>query len=266
MPHLRDRHRRLRDGRSACLFCGDVVSTTTPNTTRPQQQRSIVGRDTEASAPPRCACYAALSELVASPHDFDPRSSLRERIGVGGQVEYGTALDELLTSFVDVDLDVLKREYSGLFEVGNDGPPVPIREDLQTGQRAGTREDLVRFYSFFKYSLDEKFAWAPDHLSVELEFMHFLCYREATADSTSDPTTRVDTLSYQLAQFDFATRHLVNWIPGLAAAVTANAPDSLYARVARVAGEFVRRDHEWQRGTIVADPPEPHGAVEAEIT
>lgn len=212
-------------------------ATTAPGT------RSVVDRETAASAPARCACYAAWSELVASPHDLDPRASLRQKIGAGAGVEYGTALDALLSEFADADLDTLKREYSGLFEVGSDGPPVPIREDLQTGQRGGTREDLVRFYNYFNYKLGEKFAWAPDHLSVELEFMHYLCYREATTES--------DVLSYQLAQVDFTERHLVGWIPRLATSVDANSPESQYSRIVSALHAFVIADYDWQRGTIV---------------
>ena len=212
--------------------------------------RSIVGRDAESTSPARCACYAALSELVASPHDFDPRPSLRERSGAASGLAYGKDLDDVLTEYVAADHDALKRWYSGLFEVGDDGPPTPIREDLQTGQRSGTREDLVRFYNFFSYTLAKKFAWAPDHLSVELEFMHFLCYREAAAGSNDDG----DAQSYQLAQYDFSTRHLVNWIPGLADKVAHNAPDSLYARVLACAREFVLSDHAWQESTIAENP------------
>jgi len=205
--------------------------------------RAVTGRDVETTAPLRCACYAVLSELLASPHDLDPRASLRDKIGTAQGLAYGGELDELLGDFVGVELPTLKREYSGLFEVGDDGPPVPIREDLQTGQRAGTREDLVRFYNFFKYSLDDKFAWAPDHLSVELEFMHFLCYREATAGQ--------DALSYQLGQFDFSARHLVGWVPDFAARVESSSPGSLYGRVVGAVRDFVLRDHEWQVGTVV---------------
>lgn len=210
-------------------------------------RRSVAGRDVESTAVARCSCYAALSALVASPHDLDPRSTLRERIGLGELVEYASQLDPLLDKFADIDLDVLKREYSRLFEVGDDGPPVPIREDLQTGQRAGTREDLVRFYNFFKYKLSEKYAWAPDHLSVELEFMHFLCFREATASSGEHG----DALSYQLAQFDFSTRHLVNWIPRFADAVARSAPNSLHAQALGALSAFVQSDNEWQASTIV---------------
>jgi DMSO reductase family type II enzyme chaperone len=211
---------------------------------QPTVSRSVSGRDVEKTAPLRCACYAALSELTASPHEIDPRPALREKIGVISQLEYAQALEELISVFVESDLDELKREYSGLFEVGSDGPPVPIREDLQTGQHGGTREQLVRFYNYFNYALDEKFAWAPDHLSVQLEFMHFLCFREASADE--------DALSYQLAQADFSQRHLLKWVPKLTASVAATMPESLYSSVVRLLDEFLRRDFEWQKSTISA--------------
>ena len=204
-------------------------------------QRRVQGRDTAETAPARCACYAAWSELAASPHDLDPRPGLQEKLGAWDVIPHAEGMSELITEFMAADLDLLKREYSGLFEVGSDGPPVPIREDLQTGQRAGTREDLVRFYDFFGYKLDERFAWAPDHLSVELEFMHYLCYGEAT-----EP----DAAPYQFAQVDFAERHLVRWVPGFSAQAAKNGGDNLYPRVMAALSEFLKADHAWQSGTI----------------
>ena len=174
---------------------------------------------------------------------MDPRVSLRDRIGIGAALDYAAGLDDLLREFVALDLDKLKFGYSALFEVGSDGPPCPIREDLQTGQRSGTREDLVRFYNFFNYKLEEKFAWAPDHLSVELEFMHFLCYREASSES--------DAASYQLAQVDFSERHLVRWVPELAKDVAKVATDSIYRRVIDTIEQFLIADTAWQCGTII---------------
>ena len=214
--------------------------------------RAVSDRDVEGTAPVRCICYAALSELTASPHDIDPRLALKEKIGMVKDLPYGAELGELLSRFVDMELDELKRQYSGLFEVGSNGPPVPIREDLQTGQRSGTREELVRFYNYFHYALDEKFAWAPDHLSVQLEFMHVLCFREAES-----PT---DKLSYQLAQADFAERHLLKWVPQLTEGVESIAPGSLYAQVIQVLNDFLGRDFAWQKGTIsVTEEDSDHG-------
>ena len=209
----------------------------------PPPTRSVGNRHAAETAGLRCLCYAACSELVASPHEMDPRPALRDRVGACAAVPYASHLDPLLAEVSAAELARLRSEYSGLFEVGSQGPPVPIREDLQTGQRAGTREEVVRFYDYFGYVLDGKFAWQPDHLSVELEFMHYLCFREASAEREAD------ALSFQLAQADFTERHL-RWLPQLAANLDQLAPGSLYARVVEALRDFVGADHEWQLGTI----------------
>lgn len=204
--------------------------------------RLVHDRRVEETAPLRCLCYAAYSELTASPHDTDPRPGLAARIGLGTAVPHAPDLDGLLAEVAGADLDRLRAEYSGLFEVGSHGPPAPIREDLQTGQQGGTREEIVRFYDFFGYVLTDKFAWAPDHLSVELEFMHFLCFREAEGVD--------DVVSFQLAQADFSERHLVRWLPQFRKNVERVAAGSLYARVIASLHDFATADLEWQRSTI----------------
>ncbi|MEO8224423.1 MAG: molecular chaperone TorD family protein [Gammaproteobacteria bacterium] len=219
-------------------------------------RRVVTARQVEDTAALRCLCYAACSELLASPHEVDPRGTLRERIGLGDAVPHARALDPLLAEVSGSELTRLRAEYSGLFEVGSQGPPVPIREDLQTGQRAGTREEVVRFYDYFGYALDGKFEWQPDHLSVELEFMHYLCFRESEAAGkpASKPADDGDALSYQLAQADFTGRHLASWLPQLARNVELVAADSLYCRVVTAVREFVTADYEWQMATIVEAP------------
>lgn len=222
--------------------------------------RIVSGRQTADTAGLRCLCYAACSELVASPHDMDPRAALRERIGLGTAVPHASRLDPLLAEVSGAELDRLRAEYSGMFEVGSQGPPVPIREDLQTGQRAGTREEVVRFYEYFGYVLDEKFAWQPDHLSVELEFMHYLCFREAEAKS------EVDAASFQLAQADFTGRHLTAWLPLLAENVDKLATGSLYSRVVAGVRDFVMADYEWQMATISPGDSAAGRTVDAQLT
>ena len=217
-------------------FSDGYMSSTASVSTVP---RSVVNRGTAATAALRCLCYAAFSELMASPHEVDARASLLARVGLG------EALDALLTEVGSADLKRLQSEYSGLFEVGSEGPPVPIREDLQTGQHAGTREDVVRFYDYFGYVLEEKFSWQPDHLSLELEFMHYLCFRETEGGA--------DVLSYQLAQVDFAERHLLRWVPRFAADVEKHASGSLYARVVAALRDFLEEDFAWQAATIALD-------------
>jgi DMSO reductase family type II enzyme chaperone len=197
---------------------------------QPRALRRVHDRDTQVTAPPRCACYAAWSELTASPHDLDPRPGLLARLGSWEAIPHAGNMAALIRDYANTDLDTLKQQYSGLFEVGSDGPPLPIREDL------------VRFYDFFGYRLADRFAWAPDHLSVELEFMHFLCYGEATNGAEPE--------SFQFAQLDFTERHLARWVPQFAAATVRLAGDGLYGRVMTALAEFVRADHAWQSGTI----------------
>ena len=201
-------------------------------------------RDAGGTASGRCLMYAIFSDIVASPFDTEPAVAGDEiqlsELGLPYQL---TNLEDRLKEWRETDKDTLKREYSGLFEVGSDGPPVPIREDLHRNQPAGVREDIVRFYDFFGYGLEEKFAWAPDHLSVELEFMHFLTFRES--EKSGD-----DALSFQLAQHDFSERHLVNWVSELAQRIVEQQPDALYGRLMVAMSEFLVKDFEWQRSTI----------------
>ncbi len=208
----------------------------------PGISRTVSGRELEKTAAARCACYSAFSDLLASPHEIDSRASCRDKIGIGRLVPYADGLDDIMRELVSAEPLHLKSEYSRLFEVGDQGAPAPIREDLMTGQKAGVREEIVRFYDFFGYALEEGFAWAPDHLSVELEFMHFLCFRESQADK--------DVLSSQLAQVDFTERHLCNWVPALRERVEELAPGTLYCRAVTALSSFLGKDLAWQRQTI----------------
>ncbi len=109
-------------------------------------------------------------------------------------------------------------------------------------QPAGLREDLIRFYDYFGYTLGEKYQWQMDHLSIELEFMYFLCFQEHNLSE--------DRLSYQLAQLDFSTRHLSNWIPNFQSTLKRISSDDLYTKIVVELSKFIESDIEWQLGTI----------------
>jgi DMSO reductase family type II enzyme chaperone len=207
----------------------------------------IVTRDGGTTAPGRCIMYAVFSDVAASPFDAEPAVA-GEPIDIAelGLPYELNDFEPLLQRWREADKEQLKREYSSLFEVGSDGPPVPIREDLHRNQPAGVREDIVRFYEFFGYGLAESFQWSPDHLSIELEFMHFLCYQEAEQSSQPDG----DAVSFQLAQSDFSERHLMTWVSSLAHRVNEKSPDGIYANLLAAMSEFLVKDFEWQAATI----------------
>jgi len=199
-------------------------------------------RSPEKTAIPRSQGYELFSLLLSSPHDLDTKSKLHGGIPSTTGLPFSLDLSDLVNKFTGRDLVELKKEYSGLFEIGNEGPPAPIREDLFLLQQAGLREDLIRFYDYFGYTLGEKYQWQMDHLSIELEFMYFLCFQERNLTE--------DRLSYQLAQLDFSTRHLSNWIPNFQSTLKRISPDDLYTKIVVELSKFIESDIEWQLGTI----------------
>ena len=199
-----------------------------------------------ARAAVRATCYAASSDLLASPHDIDPRALLAARRGLCAQLPWGTVLEAPVAALAAAELTALRLAYSGAFEVGDQGPPVPIRESLRASRPPGAREEVVRFYEFFGYTPGERFAWQPDHLSIELEFLHVLCVQEAHAED--DATAR----PFQLAQGDFTARHPGAWLPAFAGDAVALAPASPYAPAARAGRRFRCR-----RSRLAAREPRP---------
>lgn len=201
-------------------------------------------RRRDATAAPRCLAYAACSELLASPHELDPRPALRPRLDAIATLAQARALHPVVVALADADLGDLRQQYSRLFEVGDAGPPVPIRESLRPGRPSGAREQIVRFYDYFDYAPAGPFAWQSDHLSIELEFLHYLAFREA------DAADEAAALPFQLAQADFAARHAGAWLPAFAQDTAKAAAHSSYAPVVRAVADFVADDLAWQATTL----------------
>ena len=199
-----------------------------------------VQRQSETTALPRATIYSLFSQLLSSPHELKPLS-LTSDISFEG-LPFDFNVSEMIDNYIKYDPDELRLRYSGLFEVGDDGPPVPIREDLFLAQPAKLREDIVRFYDYFGYQLDEEFQWQMDHLSIELEFMHFLIIGELRSDN--------DKLSFQLGQYDFLEKHLINWVPPFLKKLSTLDESDIYTKIVIELEEFLLKDQFWQKETI----------------
>jgi DMSO reductase family type II enzyme chaperone len=108
--------------------------------------------------------------------------------------------------------DELAIEYTRLFDAGAGGPPCPLYGGVYGGARMKAMEEAVRFYNYFGLKLSESPRELPDHLSTELEFMHYLTYRETEALQQGD-----DPGPYRRAQRDFLERNLLGWLRELRA-------------------------------------------------
>ncbi len=107
-----------------------------------------------------------------------------------------------------LQLEPLAVEYTRLFDAGARGTGCPLNGGLQVGPQMKVMEEAVRFYNHFGLTLAEDRKELPDHLTTELEFLHFLGAGQQALAARGEPV-----LAYELAQRDFIARHPGRWVP-----------------------------------------------------
>lgn len=129
-------------------------------------------------------------------------------------------------------------DYIRLFDVGASGPPCPLYGGVYGGDRMKVMEDATRFYNYFGLRLSADAHELPDHVTTELEFMHYLTYREALATEA-----RSDVSSLRRAQRDFLARHLRRWMPRLEERLRKQSAPPFFVALVRFAVAFFEADH-----------------------
>jgi len=111
----------------------------------------------------------------------------------------------------DVSQEDFEAEFVRSFDAGPGGPPCPLYEGRYAADRKVNMEDLVRFYNHFGLSVAEaRERELPDHITAELEFMHYLAFKEVLALQREE-----DPAPYCFAEIDFLKRHPAKWLPQL---------------------------------------------------
>jgi DMSO reductase family type II enzyme chaperone len=168
------------------------------------------------TAAARSRAYGAFTQALAYP-DGEQCEMIRSGVLANGLREVLEAAAPALVDAADWEAlaeaggeDDLAVEFTRLFDVGASGPPCPLYGGLYGGARMKTMEEAVRFYNHFGLTLAEAPHELPDHLTTELEFLHFLSFREAESlEQGEDPGP------YRRAQRDFIERHPGRWVPKL---------------------------------------------------
>jgi DMSO reductase family type II enzyme chaperone len=137
-------------------------------------------------------------------------------------------------------VDVL---YCSLFEPAAGHAPISLYERDHGGHtREVLWEDLFRCYTHFGLEFDDGgLKEAPDQLSIELEFMHYLTFLEA-----SNPETARGAV---LGQSDFLDLHLAVWVPSVCLSIEGHARDSVYHGLAVLLRDFVSADRDHLEST-----------------
>lgn len=84
-----------------------------------------------------------------------------------------------------------------------------------TADRDAEIAAVEREYEYFGLAAGAGAARPADHLATELDFLQYLCFREAAT-----PSPRL-AVSFRRAQRDFLDRHVIGWLSDLAASPAA---------------------------------------------
>ena len=135
--------------------------------------------------------------------------------------------------------------YVQTFDVGVPEPPCPPYEGVYRKDevRTSLMIEVSQFYKHFGLSMNQEEGKRelPDHLCAELEFLHFLAFKEAQAREKGDPEL---LHGYLLAQKDFLERHLVHWMPKFYSKLQSTNAPSFYVQLAGIASLFITYDLE----------------------
>jgi DMSO reductase family type II enzyme chaperone len=221
----------------------------------------------EVAAAARSALYRCLATAFSFPTSevskaFASGGFLKDVLAVAAALPFPLPADDGLRADAAPTHEELQQEYIRLFEVGPGRPPCPLYEGAHRSGRTKIMEELVRFYEHF--GLRHEAGDLPDHLCAELEFMHYLAFKEAAALHAG-----TDSLPYRLAQRDFLSRRLNRWLPKLHRRLEQLDPPNLYLSLARLAVQACQRDVRFldsgrgkpdkQMGLCLTDDEDPSG-------
>jgi len=208
----------------------------------------LVNLQTEAerAAAGRSRLYQLLAQAFAFP-DQDLYDAVRDGALAAAIADVCALVPYDMTDAVTSDLRVapdsyadFESEYIRLFDVGAAGPPCPLYGGVYIGDRMKVMEDATRFYNFFHLRLSPQMRELPDHITTELEFLHYLTFREAEVRQGG-----LDPSPLLRAERDFLTRHLCKWLPRLQAKLGKQTAGPFFPALVRFAATFFERDRAW---------------------
>jgi TorA maturation chaperone TorD len=101
--------------------------------------------------------------------------------------------------------------------------------------------DVRMYYGEAGLDLAADFKEAPDHIAAELEFMHFLIFKEIEATLRYDIDRTIEYVDQQEAFFE---NHLAVWGPLFARHVVENATTDFYKHLAGATDLFIKHEYD----------------------
>ncbi len=152
---------------------------------------------------------------------------------MGAQLE-----DDFLEEEGDNLLQDLGAEYSRLF-LGDDrqvSPHESAHHESSNDDSVGDKQKVKAFIESLGIEFKSEYSDAPDHISVELEFMHHLLEEESSAREKNNDK---DASGFVDIQRLFLGRHILLWVPAFCDKIIAGSGTSFYREIARVTKHFL---------------------------
>ena len=194
---------------------------------------------------------AALAEFLRS-HLLDTENWL-SLLGDRPSLE---ALRVLRPVIMSSSPDELESEYVQAFghTIGTECPPYEAEYELaHIFQKSQTLADIAGFYKAFGLEIGPNFKDRLDHVTVELEFMHFLCLKEAYALDKGH--TEEQLAVCRDAQSKFLGEHLGQWVFAFAERLDKKATGKPYELLAQLLAAFLT----FEMGSFGLEPGEVRG-------
>lgn len=153
------------------------------------------------------------------------------------------AARRIITLLAALTLSELLEAHVGCFghAISKECPPYEAEYgQSHIFQMTQTLADIAGFYRAFGLQTAPNLCERLDHVSVELEFMHFLCLKEGHAVEKRHGAERI--AQCREAQAKFLREHLGRWALGFARRVQNEATGCLYERLCELLHAFVIRE------------------------
>ncbi|MGQ9572060.1 MAG: molecular chaperone TorD family protein [Dehalococcoidia bacterium] len=198
----------------------------------------------------QAAARSRLYQLLARAFSL-PTRTLHRRLAHGSfasevadnaaSLPYPLAIDtDMALTEAGSSYQELQGEYIRLFDVGVPRPPCPLYGGEYQKARMAVMEELIRFYNHFGLRPSGRSRELPDHITAELEFMHFLTFKEVAALHQGQPRD-----SYLRAERDFLERHLCAWVPLLGQCLRRHHPHPFYTALTRLVEDFLACERDY---------------------
>ncbi len=142
------------------------------------------------------------------------------------------------------ELEQLKVDFSKLF-VGpyelSAAPYGSVYLDDERKMMGDSTLDVKNRYRESGLDTATNFKDAPDHITAELEFMHYLIFKEIQAFANADTETAIGFIQRQKS---FLEDHLMAWVPEFADRIIEYAENSFYPNLARATETFLKENYE----------------------